>query len=321
MIAGRRIKRRSNMSFSQQVKQELADHIPETRHCQLAELAAFVRLSGTMEEDPGTSGKRYLTFRPENALTVQKLFTLLKKAFNINIVAGKEKEGLKKRSSVFRIEEPALSEKVFQATTNPTVLKLTCCRKSFLRGAFLESGSISAPEKYYHLEIVSPDPEDAELLQKVMETFHLDAKIVRRKKDYVVYLKEGEQIVTALGLMGANKSFLNLENIRVVKEMRGSVNRMVNCETANLNKTIVSAVKQADDIRYIQKRGVFGRLKPALQEMASVRLEHPDASLAELGKYLSPEIGKSGVNHRLHRLSDIADRLREEETSDLHREK
>lgn len=310
------------MSFSQQVKQELAENLPATRHCQLAELAAFVRLAGSMEERDEASGKKCLVFRPENVLTGQKLFTLLKKAFNINIVAGQEKrEGSKKRAPVFRIEDPDLSEKIFRATTNPTVLKLTCCRKSFLRGAFLESGSISAPEKYYHLEIVSQDPENAELLQKVMESFQLDAKIVRRKKDYVVYLKEGEQIVTALGLMGANKSFLNLENIRIVKEMRGSVNRIVNCETANLSKTIVSAVKQADDIRYIQKRGAFGRLKPALQEMASVRLEHPDASLAELGKYLSPEIGKSGVNHRLHRLSDIADQLREEETSDLHREK
>lgn len=310
------------MSFSQQVKQELAENLPATRHCQLAELAAFVRLAGSMEEQDESSGKKCLVFRPENALTGQKLFTLLKKAFNINIVARQEKrEGSKKRVPVFRIEDPDLSEKIFRATTNPTVLKLTCCRKSFLRGAFLESGSISAPEKYYHLEIVSQDPENAELLQKVMESFQLDAKIVRRKKDYVVYLKEGEQIVTALGLMGANKSFLNLENIRIVKEMRGSVNRIVNCETANLSKTIVSAVKQADDIRYIQKRGAFGRLKPALQEMASVRLEHPDASLAELGKYLSPEIGKSGVNHRLHRLSDIADQLREEETSDLHREK
>lgn len=304
------------MSFSQQVKQELSEIIPATRHCRLAELSAFVRLSGSMEKDPADPGKEFLTFRPENSLTGQKLFTLLKKAFNINIVADQGKTAnAKKKVPVLQIRDSELSAKVYRATTNPTVMKLTCCRQSFLRGAFLERGSISAPEKYYHLEIACPDQENAELLKRVMESFELDAKIVRRKKDFVVYLKEGEQIVTALGLMGASRSFLDLENIRIVKEMRGTVNRRVNCETANLGKTVASAVKQADDIRYIQKRGAFGRLKPSLKEMAEVRLEHPDASLAELGQYLDPEIGKSGVNHRLHRLSDIADQLRKEETS------
>lgn len=299
------------MSFSQQVKQELAGKIPETRHCRLAELSAFVRLSGSLETDGKTLN--ILAFHPENPLSAQKIFTLLEKAFNINIVAdsaGNETAG--GRNGSILIKDPELSEKIYRATTNPTVLKLTCCRQSFLRGAFLAAGSISAPEKYYHLEIVCQKKDNAVLLQNVMESFQLDAKIVRRKKDYVVYLKEGEQIVTVLGLMGASKSFLDLENIRVVKEMRGNVNRVVNCETANLEKTITSAVRQADDITYIRKCGAFGRLKPALREMAEVRLEHPDASLAELGQFLDPPIGKSGVNHRLHRLREIAEELRKE---------
>ncbi len=301
------------MSFSQQVKQELFGKVPQTRHCQLAELSAFVRLSGTLEGDGDKNAESALTFRPENSLSGQKIFTLLSKAFNINIVAAEANGNIvRERNGIFHITDPELSEKIYRATTNSTVLKLVCCRQSFLRGAFLATGSISAPEKYYHLELVCQSRDNAELLQNIMETFDLDAKIVRRKRDYVVYLKEGEQIVTVLGLMGASRSFLDLENIRVVKEMRGSVNRIVNCETANLGKTIKSAVKQADDIRYIQKCGAFGRLKPALQEMASVRLEHPDASLAELGRYLNPPIGKSGVNHRLHRLSEIAEDLRKE---------
>ncbi len=300
------------MSFSLKVKKELSEIEPKTRHCLLAELSAYVRLMRV--ENGEESGKKDspLTFRSENALASQKFFTLLKKAFNISVVASREGSRISgRKGNRIEISEPDQAQTLLKATTNDTVLKMMCCRQAFLRGAFLAAGSISAPEKYYHFEIVCPDHQTADLVQGAMMSFDLDAKIVLRKGDYVVYLKEGEQIVNALGEMGASRSFLNLENIRVVKEMRGDVNRRVNCETANLNKTIVSAVRQIEDIRYIKEHGGFARLKPALRDMAEVRLDNPDVPLKDLGQYLDPPIGKSGVNHRLKKLSEFAAELRE----------
>ena len=132
-----------------------------------------------------------------------------------------------------------------------------------------------------------------------------------RKKHYVVYVKEGSQIVELLGLTGAHVSLMQLENVRIVKEMRNSVNRKVNCETANLNKTVSAAVRQVEDIKYIQRTVGFQELNEGLAEMAVLRLEHPEASLKELGDLLTPPVGKSGVNHRLRKLSLIAEKLRD----------
>ena len=143
-----------------------------------------------------------------------------------------------------------------------------------------------------------------------MTTYEIDAKIVMRKKHYVVYVKEGSQIVELLGLTGAHVSLMQLENVRIVKEMRNSVNRKVNYETANLNKTVSAAVRQVEDIRFIQRTTGLQDLSESLGEMARLRLEHPDASLKELGNMLVPPVGKSGVNHRLRKLSLIAEKLR-----------
>ena len=153
--------------------------------------------------------------------------------------------------------------------------------------------------------------EKASRLKKLMEPYQIDARIVMRKKHYVVYVKEGSQIVDLLGLMGAHVSLMQLENVRIVKEMRNFVNRKVNCETANLNKTVSAAVRQTEDIRYIENTVGLQKLTEGLEQIARLRLEHPDASLKELGEMLSPKVGKSGVNHRLRKLSLIAERLRE----------
>ena len=141
----------------------------------------------------------------------------------------------------------------------------------------------------------------------------MDARIVQRKKSYVVYVKEGAQIVDLLGLMGASRAVMELENIRILKEMRNSVNRQVNCETANINKTVNAAVKQIEDIRYIERVKGFESLRDNLAEIAGLRLQYPEATLKELGMMLNPQVGKSGVNHRLRKLSVIADELRENE--------
>lgn len=197
------------------------------------------------------------------------------------------------------------------------VVKHGCCRRAFIRGAFLASGSISDPEKSYHFEITCASEEKARQLQGIIGTFGLDARIVVRKKYFVVYMKEGSQIVDILNVMEAPVSLMDLENIRILKEMRGHVNRQVNCETANINKTVSAAVKQLNDIVYIRDTIGLSKLPENLEEMARVRLGRPEASLKELGEALDPPVGKSGVNHRLRKLSAIAESLREKNAAGL----
>ncbi|MCD8082928.1 MAG: DNA-binding protein WhiA, partial [Clostridiales bacterium] len=192
------------------------------------------------------------------------------------------------------------------------VIMKTCCKRAFLRGAFLAAGSISDPERFYHYEIACTARGKAVQLQGLLGFFGLDARIVQRKKYYVVYIKEGSQIVDALNVMEAPVSLMELENIRILKEMRGSVNRKVNCETANIHKTVSAAVRQMEDITYIRDTIGFGALPENLQEIAKLRLARPEATLKELGESLDPPVGKSGVNHRLRKLGNLAEHLREQ---------
>lgn len=171
-------------------------------------------------------------------------------------------------------------------------------------------GSMSDPEKSYHLEFVCDNEPQALQLQEVIKSFDIDAKIVLRKKYFVVYLKEGSAIVDLLGVMEAHISLMNFENFRIVKEVRNSINRRVNCETANITKTVNAANKQMDDILLIRDRYGFVNLPDNLREIAEVRLEYPEATLKELGEYMDPPVGKSGVNHRLRKLSELAEKLR-----------
>ena len=192
------------------------------------------------------------------------------------------------------------------------VVQNSCCKRAFLRGAFLAAGSISDPAKTYHFEIAVATNAKAKQLQAIFKVFDIDVKIILRKKYYVVYIKEGSQIVEALNVMEAHIALMNFENVRIVKEMRNSINRQVNCETANINKTVVASSKQLEDILYIQNQTGLGKLTEGLEEIARLRLEYPEASLKELGQLLDPPIGKSGVNHRLRKISIIADHIREQ---------
>ena len=160
------------------------------------------------------------------------------------------------------------------------------------------------------MEIVCRTSPQARQLRDVMNTFEAEAKIVERKGHYVVYVKEGSRIVDMLGVMEANVALMNLENVRILKEMRNSVNRKVNCETANIGKTVSAAVRQVEDIQLIEKKIGLSKLPQSLQEIARVRLEHPDMPLKDLGELLTPPVGKSGVNHRLRRISEIAEKLK-----------
>jgi hypothetical protein len=187
----------------------------------------------------------------------------------------------------------------------------SCCRRAFIRGAFLSAGSISNPVKSYHFEIVCVSEERAKQLQSLIRTFGPDAKIVLRKKHFIVYIKEGAQIVDMLNIMEAHVSLMELENIRIVRDMRNAVNRKVNCEAANINKTVSAAVRQMEDIRFLEAEEGLDRLPVSLADIARLRLANPDASLKELGEMLVPPVGKSGVNHRLRKLSQLAEEIRQ----------
>ena len=299
------------MSFSGDVKRELADVVPEGRHCQVAELAAMAAIAGAPKDERTKIGEEVDVFsilRTENKILQRKFFTLYEKAFMMGEVRQFPREEDAEVGEIF-----VRPEAFDQAIRHPMLLKRECCRRSFLRGAFLAAGSVSAPEKYYHYEIVCPDETVAARVQEVLTGFGLDAKTVRRKHSQVVYLKEGEQIVQAIGLMGASRALLELENVRVFHELRGMVNRQVNCEVANVQKTARMSARQVEDIEFIRTHMGFSGLPPSLQMMAKVRLEYPDATLLELGTHLEPKIGKSGVNHRLRRLGEIAADLRKKE--------
>lgn len=298
------------MSFSSGVKEELAKQIGMARHCQIAEIAAIISLCGEVFVAPEQEYR--ILVHTENVVVARKYFTLLKKAFKISVEISIGKSKYARKSNVYSLllDNQAEALRVVKATHSKAMLQNDCCRRAYLRGAFLAAGSISDPEKSYHLEIDAATEIQAQKIQEVINGFELEAKIVSRKKMFVVYLKEGAQIVELLGLMGANISLMNLENVRILKDMRNSVNRKVNCEAANINKTIHAAVNQIEDIQYIRDTTGLTGLTPNLKEMAEVRLDYPDATLAELGTKLNPPVGKSGVNHRLRRLSEVAQELR-----------
>ena len=308
------------MSFSGTVKEELSRQISTARHCRIAETAALLSLCGRFTADGA------LRMQTENSAVIRKYFTLVQKTFNIETeIAVRENRQMKKGHIYYvEIKDDALIRTVLLATklsreqnsgrtlvlNNSLLIQQTCCKRAFIRGAFLASGSISDPEKGYHFEIVCPDERKAGQLQELIRSFGIDAKVVVRKKSHVVYVKEGAQIVDILAVMEANVALMNLENIRILKEMRNTVNRKVNCEMANINKTVSAAVKQIEDIKLIEEKKGFQSLNDGLAEIAELRLQYPEATLKELGMMLNPQVGKSGVNHRLRKLSSIADELR-----------
>ena len=287
------------MSFSSKVKEELSKDCNNPRHCCIAETAAIISMCGKVIFDE--KDRVRIEIHTENVTVARKYFTLLKKTYNIDTDVKISEEQM--RSVIDKIGD--LSEPV-----SPLLIKNSCCQRAFLRGAFLCIGSMSDPQKSYHLEFVCTDEDKARQLQSVIQGFDIEAKIVLRKKYYVVYLKEGSGIVDLLNVCEAPIALMKLENLRIVKEMRNSVNRRVNCETANITKTVTAATRQIEDIIYIRDHYGLENLPEALSQMAEVRLENPDAPLKELGEYLDPPVGKSGVNHRLRKLSELAERIR-----------
>lgn len=289
------------MSFSTNVKEELETVVSASRHCQVAELAAIIHYGCEVGEDGGE-----IKIISENPSVVRKYFTLSKKTFMINGTVEKVLQAVK------ILDEHGEIHPLVEGVA-PVLLKNSCCRRAFLRGAFLCLGSMSDPNKGYHLEFVCEHEPWALQIRQAAAGFDIETRIIRRKKYYVVYLKEGAGIVDLLNVMGAHRALMQFESLRVEKEVRNSINRQVNCEAANITKTVHAASKQIEDIEYLKKYYGLSNLPEGLRQAAEVRLEYPESSLAELGGYLNPPVGKSGVNHRLRKLGEIAERIRSKE--------
>lgn len=287
------------MSFSSDVKEELGRQCSKSRHCRIAELAGILELEGMISDG-------VLKLSSDNELLHEKFLTLIDKIFGFDAESGLNRNQSREVICTLRFNDNA---EINEQRTDGLLVQQTCCKRAFIRGAFMAAGSISDPNKSYHFEIVCRTMQQASQLQRLIGSFEADAKIVERKERYVVYLKEGSQIVDMLNVMEAYVALMQLENVRILKEMRNTVNRKVNCETANINKTVSAAVKQMEDINRIKEVIGFDNLPVSLVEIAQARLEHPEATLKELGTFLDPPVGKSGVNHRLRKLAEMAENL------------
>lgn len=310
------------MSFSEKTKNELAHVIPQDRCCQMAELAGLVRMDGTILIS--AHNKIGLDLTTENAAVARKGLRLAKLIFNVDTeLRIKRKKRLKKNNIYLVKISPNNNVAEILNTLGitkegllinpevcPSVTKKKCCRRSYLRGVFLGAGSVNDPESTYHLEILVTSEDYARSLVELIKKFGIDPKISNRKNSVIVYLKESEQIVTFLNVIEAHTALLNFESVRIQKEMRNQVNRLVNCETANLNKIIDAAFRQKENIELIEKTLGLDKLPPGLKQVAELRLEHPDISLKELGEMTDPPLGKSGINHRMRKLERIAENIR-----------
>lgn len=309
------------MSFSHDTRNELARVFAGRLCCQLAELAAIVRLDGTIKIDARLGP--YLMVTNDSAAAARKVFRMLKNLFQVQAEILIRRQGrLKKGSSyVVRIPPRQQNLEIFEELglrlpeqgaglrAKRGFVRRQCCRRAYLRGAFLAAGSVNNPEGEYHLEISTSDEQAALDICKMINRCGLAAKVSLRKNWFVVYLKESEQIVEFLNLIGAHRALLNFENIRIVKGMRNQVNRLVNCETANLSKVVNAALRQTENIRLIEETIGLEKLPPRLREIAELRLKHPETSLKELGQMMTIPVGKSGVNHRMRKLEEIAARI------------
>ncbi|NLJ33092.1 MAG: DNA-binding protein WhiA [Firmicutes bacterium] len=302
--------------FSTRVKNEAARVMKEKWCCQRAELLGLLSVNTA-----GEHGSPGLFFTTENAAAARKVFSLFKKGSPLKPEVKVKKGSRFRRANTYLVRlspQPGLDGFLRELGLGEGSLPLSqiiaqgCCRRAYLRGAFLAGGSISNPARGYHLEIVAPNRETAADLVAVMAHYDLRAKVIERKGKLVVYLKEAEQIVGFLNVIGAHRALLKLENIRVYKDVRNNINRLVNCETANLDKTVEASLRQVKKIRYLQDTLGLSALPVGLREVARARLQHPHMSLRELGQQLTPKLGKSGVNHRLRRLEVLADGLRDE---------
>ena len=310
------------MSFSSSVKNEIARIIPESPSCIKAELSGLIRVGGAIMI--GASMQVRLEMKTENAAVARKFLTLAKKAYGIETEIEVLRKNRLKKNNIYRVKitdhqsvkmmltDLGISDDGFflNAGVSEDILTKVDCKRAFVRGLFLGSGSVTDPEHGYHLEIIFESEELAQIVVNLLAPFELKAKINLRKGWHVVYIKESEQIVTFLNVIEAHNALFSYENTRIQKGMRNQVNRQVNWETANMNKSIDAAFRQIHNIEMIDRHLGIENLPDMLRDVARLRIENPDISIKELGEMLNPKIGKSGVSHRLKKLETIAKNYR-----------
>ncbi|MBO8173282.1 MAG: DNA-binding protein WhiA [Bacillaceae bacterium] len=308
------------MSFASQTKKELTQLPIRSSCCGRAELSALVRMNGSVN----FGGQKFvIDVQTENAAIARRIYLLVKEIFQVHAELLVRKKMRLKKNNVYivRITQKGkdilkdlgiLVDGEFRHDVGDAIIKKSCCKRSYLRGAFLAGGSVNHPESTnYHLEIFTSYEEHCQALGELANHFELNARCIERKKGYVMYIKEGEKITEFLNIIGAHQALLFFEDVRIVKDMRNSVNRLVNCETANLNKTVDAAMKQIENIRLIEREMGLDQLPDRLREVAEMRLKHPDMNLKELGELLpSGRVSKSGINHRMRKIQEIAEKLK-----------
>lgn len=307
------------MSFAAEVKKELTGLAVQKNLAQ-AEIAALIRMNGSLSLN---NHQFVLNVQTENAAIARRIFTLLKEHYGVRSELLVRRKMKLKKNNVYIVRLKQETQKIlldldimdgamFQSHISNEIKQSEKKTRAYLRGAFLASGSVNNPEtSRYHLEISSIYEEHNQDICDLLNQFDLNARTLERRNGYITYLKGAEKIADFLTLIGATNSMLKFEDVRIVRDMRNSVNRLVNCETANMNKTIDAASKQIENIHFIEATVGLQSLPEKLQEIAELRIQNPEISLKELGEMIpSGAISKSGINHRIRKINDFADNLR-----------
>ena len=309
------------MSFSATTKNELARVHSRTDCCRLAELAAIIRMDGRVSYGKkGDQDEALLRITTENAAVARKVLSLLKDLAGIRGEALVQRNARLRKNNLYLLQisaQPGIKELLTKLGMEEEgdrlpqhLLRKECCRRAYLRGVFLGGGSVNNPEGAYHLELNCEDQELAAEVCSLMRKMSMSAKYSERKSRFIVYLKGSEEIVRFLNIVGAHEALLNFENSRIFKDMRNKVNRLVNCETANLHKTVNASVRQLENIKLIKEEFGLDKLPASLREIAELRINHPDSCLKELGNLMEPPLSKSGINHRMRKIEEMAENIR-----------
>ena len=297
------------MSYSSQTKEELCRFEPDSVCCLLAELSGIVCAAGSVIYRGG--GEKRLSIETENNAVARRAFRLLREVFDVQPQLMTLKRSRLGGRSAYRIEIRCGIETCQRRGVPREITVRKCCRMSFLRGVFLACGSVTDPEKEYHLEFVLEDEAFAAALQRLIARFSLSAHLTKRRAMTLVYLKGQNEITDMLSIFGAQSARFAMEDAYIRKELRNNANRAVNCDSANVQRAVTAASRQAQAIERVLAAHGRESLPPLLGEMAELRLAHPEMSLEELGRLCDPPVGKSGVNHRLRRLEAMAKELEE----------
>lgn len=314
------------MSFTADTKKELTTVPVGKKCCQLAEIAGFLRFAGSVTMGRGGFGIKIQTDNPavartyvqlikeyfgaKSSITVLEPMQLQKsRQYELRITTEMNSESILREAGILVVKE---GSNIIDQHISSEITKKRCCKKALLRGAFLGAGSISDPSKAYHLEMTCDSKDVALDVVKIINSFGLKSKLVERRGKQVVYLKDGEQIEDFLTIIGATSQLFKYQDVRIKKSLRNNTNRAINCVTANTDKAIAAAQKQIEDITFIREKKSLDYLNVRLRTTAKLRLENPDMTLDELKDLFNPPLTKSGLNHRLSRISEIADVMRKE---------